>query len=135
MIDNVTMITPIYAGFFGILLVCLCWRVVSLRNRQENKMNESGHTALTAAVRAQDNLQEYLPVALLLMFMVENLHFSVWIVHALGALLVIARVIHLKGINEPSGKSLRRRVGTRLTWVQIIISSALCFAGALGFVY
>lgn len=135
MINNITMITPIYAGFFGILLVYLCWRVVHLRNKLGSKMNEPGHTDLTAAVRAQDHLLEYMPTALFLMFLVETLNYSVWIVHALGATLVIGRLIHMKGMYEPSGKSLRRRIGTRLTWAQIVISSLLCFAGALGFVY
>jgi uncharacterized membrane protein YecN with MAPEG domain len=130
-----TSITTIYAGFFGFLLVYLSWRVVNLRNKHQIKFGDGGHTELTAAVRAQGNLVEYLPTALLLMFVLEFLGTHPMVIHALGATLVIARVMHLKGMNEPSGKSISRKLGTRLTWVQILVASSLCFLSAFGFIF
>ena len=135
MMNGLVFITPVYAGFFGILLVILSARVTRLRNKHEGKMRETGHTEMTAAVRAQSNIVEYLPTALLLMWMLETMQFRGWLIHALGVFLVIARLMHLHGLNEPSGASLKRKLGTRLTWVHIVICSVLCFAGALGFVF
>lgn len=136
--DRLIFITPIYAGFFGIMLVVLSWRVVKLRRKYEgphHKMNEGGHNEMTAAVRAQGNFTEYLPTALLLMWMLETMQFSPWLIHALGALLIAARLLHVHGLNEPSGKGSTRKLGTRLTWAQIIACSLLAFFGAFGLVF
>jgi hypothetical protein len=43
--------------------------------------------------------------------------------------------MHLHGLNEPSGNGPGRKLGTRLTWVQITVASLLAVAGARGFVF
>lgn len=137
MISPFTFITPVYAGFFGLMLVALSWRVTHLRRKNEGhhaKMNEQGHNELTAAVRAQANIVEYLPMALLLMWTLETMQFSIWILHGLGVLLIAARMLHLHGLNEPSGNGFGRKLGTRLTWLQIVIASLLAFSGAIGII-
>lgn len=137
MTDHITFITPLYAGFFGIMLVVLSWRVAGLRLKYDgNKMRDNtGHNELTAAVRAQGNLVEYLPLALLLMWMLEFMQFSPLLVHLLGVFLIFARVLHLHGLSEPSGNGKGRKLGTRLTWLHIIVCSLLGFAGSFGVVF
>ena len=133
--DTMTFITPIYTGFFGIMLVLLSWRVTKLRQKYDAKMGDGGHSELTAAVRAQGNLTEYLPLALLLMWMLETMQFGPWIIHGLGILLIIARLMHIHGLNEPSRAGVGRKIGTRLTWLHIIACSVLGFAGAFGVIF
>lgn len=133
--SEMNFITPLYAGLFGIMLVYLSWRIVRLRNKYQIKMGDGGHNALIAATRAQGNLVEYLPVSLILMLMLEFLATSIWILHGLGIWLLIARVLHLKGIKDPSGTSIHRKIGTRLTWAQLISASLLCIVGSLGWVF
>ena len=136
MAEHIAFITPIYAGFFGIMQVVLSWRVTKLRGKYEgNKMRETGHNEMTAAVRAQGNFVEYLPLALLLMWMLETMQFSPWLIHSLGVLLIIARLFHLHGLNEPSGNGFGRKLGTRLKWVHIVICGLLGFAGSFGVVF
>ncbi len=137
MTDHIAFITPIYAGFFGIMLVLLSWRVTKLRLKHEDNkaLRDSGHNELTAAVRAQGNFIEYLPLALLLMWMLETMQFSPWLVHVLGILLIIARLMHVHGLNEPSGAGIGRRLGTRLTWLHIVICSLLAGAGSFGIIF
>lgn len=138
MISPFTFITPLYAGFFGLMLVALSWRVTHLRRKYEGhhatKMNEQGHNELAAAVRAQSNIVEYLPMALLLMWTLETMQFSALVLHGLGILLIAARLLHLHGLNEPSGNGPGRKLGTRLTWLQITLSSLLAFSGAIGII-
>lgn len=135
MIQAPVFITPFYAAFFGIMLVALSWRVTKLRQKYSGpKMSDTGHNELTAAVRAQGNFIEYLPLALFLMALLENMNTSSLVLHLLGLLLIVARLLHLHGLNEPSGNGPGRRLGTRLTWAQIAIASVMCFAGAFGFV-
>lgn len=125
-------IAPLYAGFFGLMLVLLSWRIVRLRHRFNVRMGDGGHTELMAAVRAQGNLIEYLPTSLVLLMLLEIMGFSPHALHFLGLMLVVARVLHIYGINEPSGASLSRKIGTRMTWAQIALSSLSCMAGAFG---
>lgn len=124
--------TPLYAGFFGFMLVVLSWRVVRLREKLQVKMGDGGHEVLTAATRAQGNLIEYLPTALILMLSAEFGGLHPLFIHLLGILLIVARLMHVKGINDPSGKSKLRRIGTRLTWLQIGLSSVACILAAFG---
>lgn len=128
-------ITPFYAGLCGLLLVYLSRRVVSLRNKHQIKMGDGGHAELTAAVRAQDSLIEYLPTALIIMFMAEMLAYSALIIHTLGVLLVASRLMHIQGSKAPSGQSRLRRIATRLTWTQITLASLLCILATFGFVF
>jgi uncharacterized membrane protein YecN with MAPEG domain len=135
MTDQVTFITPIYAGFFGIMLVVLSWRVTKLRLKHESTMKEPGHSDLAAAVRAQGNLVEYIPLALLLMWMLEIMRFNPLMIHFLGVFLILARVIHLHGLNQPGGNGRGRKIGTRLTWLHIFICSLLTFAVSFGAIH
>lgn len=128
-------VTPLYAGPSALLLVYLSAKVVRLRNRLQIRNGDGGHAELTAAVRAQSNLLEYLPTALLLLLMIEMLTFSQAIVHVLGIWFVLARLLYLKGSPEPAGASRLRRAGTRLTWAQIVVSSLLAILGGLGLVF
>ena len=130
-----TFVTPFYAGLVTLLFIYLSWRVVHLRNKYQIKMGDGGHTELTAAVRAQSNLVEYLPTSLLLMMMLEFLGSSAGLIHALGVTLLFARLLHLKGVKDPSGTSKHRKIGTRLTWVQMGVASLLCIVGVFGFVF
>lgn len=130
---TLTAIAPFYAALTGLLLVFLSWRVVTLRHKyQSERMNEEAHSVLTAATRAQAHLLEYAPIALLLLLLAELQGTSAIVLHALGATFVIARIIHLRGINDPSGKSRARRLGTRLTWLQIIAASLVCLLSCFG---
>ena len=133
--DMMPLITPFYAGVMGLLLIVLSWRIVNLRNINKGKMNEEDHSIMAAATRAQGNLIEYLPTALLLLFFVEILEFRSEIVHALGALLIIARLMHIKGLNDPSGKSTLRKLGTRLTWTMMGAASLLAILGSFKIVF
>lgn len=129
-------VTPLYAALCALLLVILQWRVASLRDKYQNtRMQEDGHTAMTAATRAVAHTIEYTPTALLLMLIAETQGTSPLLMQALGILLIAGRVIHLKGLGDPSGKSPLRRLGTRVIWLQIILASALCAASSFDIVF
>lgn len=128
-------VTPLYAAFFGILLVILSWRIQNLRTKSTARMNEEGHTAMMAATRAQGHLVEYTPIALLLMMIAEFQDHSPTFLHVIGLMLIVARFMHLKGLKDPSGKSKARKAGTRLTWVAIVIAALACVAGSFGVIF
>ncbi len=129
-------VTPLYAAVLALVLVVLQWRVVSLRDKyQSTRMQEDGHSEMAAATRAVAHMVEYTPIALLLMLMAETQGTSPFIMHALGLTLIAARLLHLKGLRDPSGKSPLRRLATRIIWANIIVASALCAASSFDIVF
>ena len=85
---------------------------------------------MLAAIRAHGNFAEYVPLALLLMVMLEQGHTSVYVLHALGVVLLVARLIH--GYTLSFSYSLKRRViGMALTFTVLAVEILLCLNLAL----
>jgi uncharacterized protein len=86
-------VTPLYAGVLALWFVILSVRVVNLRRRGMS-FGDDGEIGVIRIVRAQANFAEYVPLALLLMGFLEVNHYSIYLLHALGVMLVVARLFH-----------------------------------------
>jgi uncharacterized protein len=86
-------VTPLYAGVLALWFVILSVRVVNLR-RRGMIFGDNGEIGVIRIVRAQANFAEYVPLALLLMGFLEVNHYSIYLLHALGVMLVVARLFH-----------------------------------------
>ena len=86
-------VTPLYAGVLALWFVILSVRVVNLRRRGMS-FGDNGEIGVIRIVRAQANFAEYVPLALLLMGFLEVNHYSIYVLHALGVMLVVARLFH-----------------------------------------
>lgn len=114
------VVTPLYAGLLGLILVALAYRCASLRMRHKVSLGDGGVPALSGAIRAHGNFVEYVPLALILILLTELSGQGQWLVHVLGGALVAARVLHAQGIStKPGGKSFGRFWGILLTWLVI----------------
>ena len=118
-------VTPLYASLLAFWLVLLSMRVVNLR-RGGIIFGDNGDVKVTRVVRAQANFAEYVPLALLLMGFLEVARFSIYILHALGLTLLIARLIH--GLALSFGWQIRfgRVAGAALTFIVLLIEACLC---------
>jgi uncharacterized protein len=118
-------VTPLYAGLLVLWFVVLSVRVVNLR-RRGIIFGDNGDVAVTRVVRAQANFAEYVPLALLMMGFLEVSRFSIYILHALGLTLVVARLIH--GLALSFGWQMRfgRVAGAALTFIVLLIEAVLC---------
>lgn len=67
-------------------------------------------------------------MALILMAVCELNGAPAVFLHALGAALVVGRLLHAQGLSSSGGISFGRTVGTSLTWI-VLLAGAL---GALG---
>ena len=86
-------VTPLYAGLLTLWFVILSVRVVNLR-RGGLLFGDNGDVGVVRIVRAQANFAEYVPLALLLMGFLEVNRFSIYLLHALGVTLLVARLLH-----------------------------------------
>ena len=118
---TVTMIT---AGILALLLLFLAGYVIAGRVKFKIDLGDGGNEAMRQRIRAQANFVEYVPVALILMMLVETGSIGPrWLIIALGATLVIARLWHAQGILSKPGVSAGRFMGTNLTGLVLLAGS------------
>ncbi len=123
-------ITPLYAGLLGFLFLALSFRIPMLRLRLRVGIGDGGHPELARAIRVQANFAEYVPLCLLLLWLVELEGYSPWFVHCMGLLLLVARGLHAYGLSRTANASRPRFLGTLLTFAVLLLTSGLAVLAA-----
>jgi hypothetical protein len=124
------MITGIYAALAALMIVTLARNVIGLRRQHKVALGDGGHQDLLAAIRAHANAVEYLPIGLLLLLLLELSQGPAWLIHLLGSLFIIGRLIHANGVSKAIIP--RRIIGMQITiWLLIMMAilNLLAFAG------
>ncbi len=120
------MISSIYASVLALLIVWLSLRVIKLRRANQVLLGDGGHQDLQNAIRAQGNAAEYIPIALILLLLLELSQAHFVIINFAGIVLVIGRLLHAKGLLT---ESVRYRVlGMQCTLYTIITLAILNLA-------
>jgi uncharacterized protein len=126
------VITLIIAAAMGLLNLWLGLRVSQVRKARKVMVGDGAQPELLARGRAHANFNEYVPIALILMLLVElRVGASPWL-WAVGAALVIGRVLHPFGMDLPAPNALRMG-GIVLTWgaiAALVIWAVLIAYGA-----
>jgi hypothetical protein len=126
-------VTLLYAGLLGLMLLALLWPIVRLRRGRQVGLGDGGDPDLARAIRVHANFIEYVPIALILMMMLELRGMPVWWLHGAGVALVVARILHAVGLGSSAGYSFGRFWGTLLTWIVIFaLSVAALSLGVVG---
>ncbi len=115
--------TLFYASLNAILTIVLAWRVGVVRMRNNVAFGDGGCEPLQRAIRAHGNNTEYVPLALILLALVEMVGAPAMLVHGLGAVLFAGRVLHAVGLSATTGPNPPRAVGILLTWAAILVSA------------
>jgi len=118
-------VTPLYAALLTLWFVLLSVRVVNLR-RRGLAFGDSGDIGITRIIRAQANFAEYVPLALLLMGFLEVSRHSIYLLHALGVILVVARLFHGLALSFGWQVGFGRVAGATLTFIVLVIEAILC---------
>lgn len=117
-------ITLLYGSLLALILLGLSIRIVLLRRRHRVGIGVGEVRPLERAVRVHGNFCEYVPIALILLLLLDLAPaVSDWVVHVLGAMLVIGRIAHAIGLNQSAGTSSGRVLGTLLTWLMLLFSA------------
>ena len=115
------MISGIYAGLCGVLLLLLSAQVVGLRRKFQVGIGSGGQEELQRAIRVQAYFIEYTPITLVLLVLAELQGASPWLLHATGLLLVVGRALHATGLRRSAGRTFGRFYGTLSTWLALIL--------------
>ncbi len=120
------MITALYAAILAFLYVGLTLNVVTGRWHHKIGLGDKDNPDMQRRVRMHGNFAEYVPFALLLLFFVDYLRFPSILLHVLGIMLVLGRVLHAYGMSKSAGFTAPRGLGVVLTLLVILICAALC---------
>ncbi len=126
-------VTAITAAVLGLFYVYLSVQVILARGKTKVSLGDGSGTAVVAgqehtapllvACRSHANFAEYVPLCLVLLALVELDGTRHWFVATLGAILVIARLIHPIGMGQKVPNPFRAG-GIVLTFVMILGASA-----------
>ena len=116
-------VLPLYAALLGLFYITLSVRTISLRRKNRRSLGDGGDPALNRAIRVHGNFAEYVPLALVLLFLLESQNYSRVLVHVFASLLLVGRLIHAYGVSQLKEKLIFRMVGTLMTFFSIGLTS------------
>lgn len=114
------LVTSIIAAVLTIIFIKLSKDVIGLRRKNKVGLGSGGHDDLERAIRAQGNFAEYVPFGIILIACLELNGAPWWLVAIPGITLIIGRLFHAKGINEPPPNFSNRVRGMKFTFNTLI---------------
>ena len=112
-------ITALYAGLLGLLAILLAHQVLSGRLRTGRIADWKPDTLL----RVQANFVEQVPMALIVLLVLELQGVQPMLIHAIGGLLVVLRLAHAWGLSRDPGATYPRLIGAQGTFLLVSIMS------------
>lgn len=122
------IVTSISASVLAFLLVKLSLNVILLRRKYDVSVGDGGRDSLYRAIRAQGNLIEYAPIALILLGCLELNQGSHLITTTLASMFVIGRIMHPLGIKSAESPWQFRTLGMVFTLLSILMLGLLNIA-------
>ena len=120
------VVTPLYAAILVAWFLLLTLRVLRQRSQAQVSLGDGGNTTLQRAIRGHANFAEYVPLALVLLLILELSRFSIYVLHVLGMLLVAARLLHGYALAFTPHFRFGRLWGSILTFAVLIVEAVLC---------
>lgn len=117
-------ISLLFASLHALLLLALLAPISRHRYRQRINLGDGGDPVLLRKIRVHANFIEYVPMALLMLALLELGGLPPWLLWLLGAALLLARVMHAAGFSRRPGYSFGRFWGTAVTW-GVLLAMAL----------
>ncbi len=124
------LVTPIYAAILGLGFVALSFLTLRLRRKNKIALGDGGNRQLLRAIRVHSNFAEYVPLALLLLYMAETNGAPLYLMHFMGIFLLIGRVSHAWGVSQENENFKFRVYGMIGTFNALIVSSLYILATA-----
>ena len=114
-------IALLFAALHTGLLLALLAPISRHRHAHKIGLGDGGDKELARKIRVHANFVEHVPMALLLLALLEMNGLAQLAVWALGGALLVARVMHAVGLSRTGGYSFGRFWGTALTWLVLLL--------------
>jgi hypothetical protein len=124
-------ITAVYAALQAFVAIGLVVPVGRLRGKYDVSLHAGGHADLDVAIRRHANWTESVPIALLLMALLELNGGSAGLLHGLGATLLVARILHPLGLDAQTMRRPLRGIGSLATMLVTLVAAIALLMKAL----
>ena len=106
-------ITALYAGILMIFALALSFRAGGFRGKTgiSVMLGEPANMDLAERVRVHQNFLEYVPMAIILMGIIELNAGNATFLHVFGVVLIIARIAHAIGLKHDNMRHPGRAIG------------------------
>ncbi|MCP5180227.1 MAG: MAPEG family protein [Pseudomonadales bacterium] len=118
-------VTALYAGILGLLAVLLANNVLYVRLRAATQPKWRPD----AALRVQANFVENVPLALVLLLLLELNGTPATLLHTLGATLCVLRLLHAWGLGTREGANYPRLIGAQGTFLLVSLMACALIYG------
>ena len=115
------MVTTFYAAISAILIMWLALQVVKARRKNRIKYADGDVEELQIVRTAHSNAIDNIPIAIILLFLLEYNGCPIWLVHIFGLSLLTGRFTHSYGI-------LKERMGGRVQGMRITVFTIISLA-------
>jgi uncharacterized membrane protein YecN with MAPEG domain len=119
-------ITAFYAGALILVFVALSVRVIGARRAAKVAVGDKGDQGLLRRMRAHGNFAEYVPLAVVLMGLLESLAAPALQLHAMGLALLVGRGLHAFGISRLDEPLWMRVTGMAITFAVLLTGAVTC---------
>ena len=122
-------VTLLYAGIAGLLLLLLTANILREWVMMVRKVGGAGAVSdqnLQRALKIQQSFVEYVPLILIMLLLLELTGVPKIMLYALGAAVLVARLLHAYGSGGGAGADLCRAIGAQATFVVLTIASLAC---------
>lgn len=116
-------VTILYAGLLSLLSLVLSSLSGRVRGKVGVSIGDGGNKEMMLAMRRHANFVEYVPLALLLIALLEMNGVSPTAIHTLGAALVVCRIAHAFGLQADTMNTVGRFIGHAGTFLITLVAS------------
>lgn len=113
------VITALYGALNALFNIFLANNVSNARRTHKVGIGEGNNPAMLVAIRAHANNAEFVPLAIVVMLLLEMCGADRAVLHIYGGVLLAARVAHWVGLPRKSPNAFRFS-GVALTWFLIV---------------
>ncbi len=124
-------ITTLYAALLGVVAIVLTAPVGRLRAKTNISIYDGGNMELATAIRRHANFTEHVPIALILLALIELGGAGSMLMHGLGASLLVCRILHPLGLEAADMKKPLRGIGAVGTLLVTLVAIVVALMQAL----
>jgi uncharacterized membrane protein YecN with MAPEG domain len=117
------MISHYYLSLLALVFLALSIATIKARKKAQIAVGTEGDKLLLRRNRAHGNFAEYVPIAIMLVYANEFAGAASWLVHGLGALLLVGRLVHAYGISQLKENLKFRVSGMLCTLLSILVGA------------
>ena len=114
-------VTLLFAALHVLLMLALAVPIARHRHAHKVGLGDGGDKLLARRIRVHGNFTEYVPLALLVLALLEACGLAAAAVWGFGGMLLLGRLLHAAGLSGSSGYSKGRFWGTALTWLSLLL--------------